>query len=85
MKRTIKVSTRGQVVIPVEIRRQLDIDRHSRLELEVEGDEIVLRPIQPEDWRDFRGFLADGPSLTEALENERETERALDASRLESK
>lgn len=84
MTRTIKVSSRGQVVIPADVRRRFDIGRDSRLELEVEGDHIVLRPIHDEDWKGFRGFLEDGPSTTRELEKERRRERERDESRTPS-
>ena len=75
MKRTVKMSSRGQLVIPVDVRRQLELGRGSRFELEVEGDEIVLKPIADDQWRAYRGVLDDGPSLTNALEEERQHER----------
>lgn len=38
----------GRVVLPVELRRKLDIDQDSSLEIFVDGDSIVLKKYQPE-------------------------------------
>ena len=40
---TAKVSSKGQITLPAEIRRKLDITADSRVEIEVRGKEIVLR------------------------------------------
>lgn len=37
----------GRVVLPVELRRKLDIDQDSSLEIFVDGDNIVLKKYQP--------------------------------------
>lgn len=39
----VKVHKKGVIVIPAEVRRKLNITENSYLELEVEGDKIVLR------------------------------------------
>ena len=75
MARTIKVSSKGQVVIPAEIRRELDIGRDSRLTVEVKGDKIVLEPIRRSQWQAYRGEFARGASLVDELEEERRRER----------
>lgn len=84
MKRTTKLSSKGQVVIPADIRHELALERDSRFEVEVEGDTIVLRLIRKSDWRDYRGALDAGPSLTEALEEERRQERRRQRSKLDN-
>ncbi|MFB6350265.1 MAG: AbrB/MazE/SpoVT family DNA-binding domain-containing protein [Bradymonadaceae bacterium] len=73
--KTVKLSSRGQLVIPAELRRALDLERGTRLEVELENGHIVLTPIREEDWQSYRGFLADGSSLTRSLEKERRDER----------
>jgi len=69
------MSTKGQIVIPAEIRRELGLGRHSRLRVDREGDRIVLTPIRDADWRAARGSLAPGGDLIADLEAERRTER----------
>ena len=75
LARFIKLSSKGQVVIPVDIRRRFGLDPGSRLRLEVQGDDIVLKPADDRDWQEFRGVLDEEPSLTEALEEERRKDR----------
>ncbi|QXJ28483.1 hypothetical protein J5U23_01352 [Saccharolobus shibatae B12] len=39
----VKVHKKGIIVIPVEVRRRLNIKEGSVIELEVEGDKIILK------------------------------------------
>lgn len=43
---SVTVSEKGQVVIPAAVRRRLGIVPGTRLELEVEGDALRVRPIR---------------------------------------
>ena len=81
-KKTIKLSSRGQIVIPAEMRRELDLERGTRFEVTVDDGHIVLTPIRDEDWRSLRGMLGGGPSMTDALEDERQRERRRDQAKL---
>lgn len=40
----MRITTKGQVTIPQEIRERLGLLPHTEVELEVEGDRAVLRP-----------------------------------------
>jgi len=42
---TTTVSSKGQLVLPAEVRRQLRIAKGERLSVEVRGDSVVLRPL----------------------------------------
>jgi transcriptional pleiotropic regulator of transition state genes len=42
-----KVDELGRIVLPIELRRTLDIAEKDPLEIYVEGDSIVLRKFQP--------------------------------------
>ncbi len=42
-----KVDKLGRVVIPVELRRLLDVDLHDTVELQVEDDQLILRKEEP--------------------------------------
>ena len=42
------VTSKGQVTIPLEIRRRLGLARGSRVCFELVGDHVELRPLQPE-------------------------------------
>ena len=42
-----KVDELGRVVIPIELRRTLDIEEKDALEIYMDGDRIVLRKYEP--------------------------------------
>lgn len=42
-----KVDELGRIVLPIELRRTLDIAEKDPLEIYMEGDSIVLRKFQP--------------------------------------
>jgi AbrB family looped-hinge helix DNA binding protein len=41
----ITVSSKGQVVLPAEVRRRLRLVQGERLSVEVRGDSVILRPL----------------------------------------
>lgn len=42
-----KVDNLGRVVLPIELRRNLDIDLKDPLEIYVDGDTIILKKYEP--------------------------------------
>lgn len=42
-----KVDELGRIVLPIELRRSLDIEEHDTLEIRIEEDRIVLRKYFP--------------------------------------
>ena len=78
-----RMSTKGQLVIPAEVRRALALEPDTAFRVEVHGEVIHLCPVRParEDWRALQGSLGVGASMTRALEAERASEVARDASR----
>ncbi len=53
------VSERGQVVIPKKVREAVHLVRGDELEIEVQGDVIVLKPLKrfkARKWRDYEGI-----------------------------
>ena len=42
-----KVDELGRIVLPIELRRTLDIDVKDALEIYVEGSEIILKKYEP--------------------------------------
>lgn len=41
----VKLSSKGQIVIPAKIRKELKLSKGDKLLLEREGDVIILRPV----------------------------------------
>jgi AbrB family looped-hinge helix DNA binding protein len=69
------VSTKGQLVIPAEIRTSLGIHPGTRIAVTVEGKNIVLRPVSEQLVDELHGILAGGPSLADELQQERRAEK----------
>ncbi len=74
---TVRVSSKGQIVIPKPIREQLKLDQGADLQISVEGDRVVLEKSEPEDWRSLRGSMK-GSGLLESLMADRAWERNRD-------
>jgi AbrB family looped-hinge helix DNA binding protein len=78
---TYKLGPKGQVVIPKTIRDRLDFQPGDRLLVREGEDEVHIRKavLDPAARRAIfealRGALAGGPSLTAALERDRQLER----------
>jgi AbrB family looped-hinge helix DNA binding protein len=68
------VSTKGQLVIPAELREQLGIRPGMRVAMLREGNRIILEPVNEEYVRALKGSLAGEPRMTEALLKERREE-----------
>jgi AbrB family looped-hinge helix DNA binding protein len=69
------LSSKGQLVIPSELRRQLGMRPGTGVSLEVEGDRIVLVPDSTMNWRSMSGCLKGKPSALDYLQAERKKER----------
>ncbi len=64
---TATVGRRGYITIPRNIRRQIGIKEGDRVTLEVQGDQIVLRPIT-QTLLDLRGSVkVTGPQDFDAI------------------
>lgn len=42
-----RIDDLGRIVLPIELRRNMDIDLHDPVEIYVDGDSVVLRKYQP--------------------------------------
>jgi AbrB family looped-hinge helix DNA binding protein len=56
---TTRMSSRGQVVIPEEVRRRLRLTKGSEFVVLGEGDVVVLKVITTPSMRDFDGLIAE--------------------------
>jgi AbrB family looped-hinge helix DNA binding protein len=70
------VSSKGQIVIPAELRRKFRIETGTRLEITDDGERIILKPISPEYVRLLKGSLKGGGAL-ESLKQDRLKEKDL--------
>ena len=69
-----KVTSRGQVSIPSEIRKKFNIEPESKIEWVVAGNVIKVIPLPKDAVAAFRG-RGSGKYSTEQLINERRAER----------
>lgn len=65
------VSTKGQFVIPSDMRSALGIKPGTRIAVTQEQRRIILEPVTDELVDKTQGMLAGGPSLTKSLLRER--------------
>lgn len=58
-----RLSTKGQIVLPKEVRDRYGLQAGAELEVEEHADHIVLRPVRRVGVDDLLGLLAwDGPA-----------------------
>lgn len=78
---TAKVSSKGWVVIPKELRAKHGIEKGMLMQLIDYGTVLVLVPLPEDPVGALHGMLEEGPSLTETLLAERAQERAREQGR----
>ncbi len=71
----INTSSRGQIVIPKDIRKRLNIFPGKKLLIKAEKNQVIITPLPDDPVEFFCGFFKDKSSLTKALLNERRKER----------
>lgn len=74
----VTASSRGQIVIPRDIRRQLQIVPGKKLSIKAEAGRILLTPLPDDPVESFCGIFEGGPSLTGALMEQRKEDKALE-------
>jgi AbrB family looped-hinge helix DNA binding protein len=75
---TVRVSSKGQIAIPKEIRDKLGLSRGSDMVVRIQGDTVILHKAPKDSWRKWAGRFA-GSGLTEELAASRREEIARDA------
>ena len=68
-----RLSSKGQIVIPGEVRESLGLERGTVFHVQIEGDRIILQPIRPSAVDELHGMFA-GLDLLKELENKRRRE-----------
>ena len=72
----VTVSSKGQLVLPKQIREQLKLKAGDRVDLQIEDDEkIVLRPLR-KSLADLEGFLPKPPRAISLEEMDETLSRA---------
>lgn len=77
-----RVTGKGQIVVPVRLRRKYGIRRGTRVCFVDRGNEILFQPVTPEFIRGTYGMLRGEGSLTRELLRERAQERAREEARI---
>ena len=75
-----RLSSRGQLVLPKEVRDQLGLGEGAYLTLRVEGEEVILRKALPGKWREWEGRFK-GSDLLGDLARNRQKELTHDLKR----
>ena len=70
------VSTKGQLVIPSDIRDALQMRPGTRVVVVQEENRIILQPVNERFLKETRGITAGGPSLSDILMEERQQDEA---------
>lgn len=71
----VTVSTKGQLVIPSQMRDALGIEAGDRVALTLKDGAILLRPVTERLVEETRGMFAGGTSMTDELQRERRSEK----------
>ena len=74
----LKTSTKGQIVIPKEIREKLGITPGRKVLLRIVGKHAEITPLPEDPIKAMRGILKGGPSLAKELLTERESDNKID-------
>ncbi len=72
---TAQVSSKGQLVVPVRLRRKYGIKPGVKIRFIERADELVLQPLTREYIRSVRGMLKSEGSATQELLGERARDR----------
>jgi len=76
---TTKLSSKGQVVIPEEIRTRLGLEPGAQFVVVGEGDVVVLKALKAPDLSQFKALLSEArASAKEAGLSETDIQKALD-------
>jgi AbrB family looped-hinge helix DNA binding protein len=72
----VTVSSKGQVVLPKDLRKELNIQEGDRLEIRRDGEELHLRRVvavpDAAEWRSWRGVLAGSDALADHMREHRD-------------
>ena len=78
----VTVSSKGWIVIPAEYRRRYNLTPGTRVSIVDYGGVLSIRPAMKDPVAETAGMLKGGPSLTQALLEERAKELEREESRI---
>jgi AbrB family looped-hinge helix DNA binding protein len=78
----VTTSSRGQIVIPKEIRKKLKIVPGKKLSIKVENDHVRLTPLPDDPVGSFCGIFKEEDSLTQELLDQREKDKARESKKI---
>ncbi len=78
----VTTSSRGQIVIPKDVRKKLQIGSGKRLLIRAEEDRAIIMPLPNDPVEHFCGVFQEKSSLTKALLGERRKEQAREAKKI---
>ncbi|MCX5724808.1 MAG: AbrB/MazE/SpoVT family DNA-binding domain-containing protein [Nitrospirae bacterium] len=79
------VTTKGQLVIPVRIRRKLGIKPGTKVCFVERGGEVIFQPVTKEYIRSVCGMLKSPTSVTEELLSDRRKDNEREEAKLEKR
>lgn len=74
---TAVVTSKGQIVIPVKIRRKLGIKSGSKVALIEQGDKVIIQPLDKEYFNKLAGILGEKGKMLKSLMEDKKKEREL--------
>lgn len=74
----VKVSSKGQIVIPVDVRKRLKIDQGTRVGILEFGDELALVPLPKDAIKEAKGMLHSKKKVSQMMKELRAEERILE-------
>jgi AbrB family looped-hinge helix DNA binding protein len=74
----VNVSHKGQVVIPVDLRRRFGIEPNGKVEVTELNNEIVVIPLPKDPIKEGRGFLKLKEPVAEIMKRTRAEEERLE-------
>ncbi len=78
---TVKVSSKGQIVIPIKLREKYGLDQGVEVSILEFPNEIVIIPLPKDAIQAARGMFESKKSVREMLEEARREERDLERSK----
>jgi len=74
---TAVVTTKGQVVIPVKIRRKYGMKKGTKIAFIEQGDKVIIQPLDKEYFNKLAGILDEKGKMLKSLMDDKKKEKEL--------